>query len=83
MKAAALTIIRERRAQEATEVEAKEFNPQALYDPANATSGTWTGTTNSHVYFGTRTPSPVPPNAPAGTSMPAIPGPAQVHDQIV
>ncbi|CAE6439670.1 unnamed protein product [Rhizoctonia solani] len=82
-KAAALTIIRERRARETAGVETVPFNPQGLYDPANTASGTWTGTTNSHVYFGTRTPSPVPPNVPAGASMPAVPGPAQVHVQTV
>ncbi|KAG8733751.1 Tlg2-vesicle protein [Ceratobasidium sp. 423] len=82
VKAAALTIIRERRAREAAEVETKSFNRQALYDPANATSDTWTGTTSSNVYFGTRTPSPVPPNL-AGASMPVAPGPAQIHVQTV
>ncbi|KDN40188.1 hypothetical protein RSAG8_08251, partial [Rhizoctonia solani AG-8 WAC10335] len=83
MKAAALNIIREHRTREAAEVETKPFNPQALYDPASATSGTWTGTTNSHVYFGTRTPSPAPLNAPPGASIPAVPGPAQVYVQTV
>ncbi|KAJ1302057.1 hypothetical protein OPQ81_000891 [Rhizoctonia solani] len=83
IKAAALTIIRERRAREAAEVETNPFNPQAFYDPANATSGTWTGTTNSNVYFGTRTPSPVPPDMPASASIPTLPGPAQVHVQTV
>ncbi|CAE6458386.1 unnamed protein product [Rhizoctonia solani] len=83
MKAAALSIIREHRAREATQVEVKSFNAGGLYDPANATSGTWTGTANSHVYFGTRTPSPAPPNAPGSVSMPTVPGPAQVHVQTV
>ncbi|KAB5590840.1 Membrane protein TVP38 [Ceratobasidium theobromae] len=82
MKSAGLVIIRERRAREAAEIEAKPFDPQAPYDPASAT-GTWSGTTNSNVYFGTRTPSPVPPYVSGGGGLPVMPGPAQIRVQSV
>ncbi|KAG9099115.1 hypothetical protein FRC06_005640 [Ceratobasidium sp. 370] len=75
LRAAALTIIRERRARENTDnLEIKPFNPNTLYDPA----GSGNHHLNADTYFGTRTPSPVPP-APSGAAMPAQPAPAQIH----
>ncbi|KAG8688691.1 Tlg2-vesicle protein [Ceratobasidium sp. 394] len=74
LKAAALTIIRERRAREngSDNLEIQPFNPSTLYDPAAANNNHL----NADTYFGTRTPSPAPP-MPSGAVMPAHP--AQIH----
>ncbi|KAF8601589.1 hypothetical protein BDV93DRAFT_524764 [Ceratobasidium sp. AG-I] len=92
MKQMALVIIRERRAREQGQdnTEIKHFNPSELYDPStttintlNPTSGRWSNESNANVYFGTRSPSPAPPNAPAGALLPAVPAPAQIHVDVV
>ncbi|KAG9090589.1 Tlg2-vesicle protein, partial [Ceratobasidium sp. 392] len=77
LKAAALAIIRERRAREnaADNLEIKPFNPSALYDSESFRNNH----TNTETYFGTRTPSPAPPAVPNGAMMPAQPAPAQIH----
>ncbi|KAG8711290.1 Tlg2-vesicle protein [Ceratobasidium sp. 395] len=77
LKAAALAIIRERRAREnaADNQEIKPFNPSALYDPEGSSNNHM----NTETYFGTRTPSPSPPAVPSGAMMPAHPAPAQIH----
>lgn len=92
MKRTALVIIRERRAREHAQDknEIKPFNPSALYDPSTATlntmnskPGQWANESSAIVFFGTRTPSPAPPNAPTGVMLPAVPTPAQVHADVV
>ncbi|KAG8728609.1 Tlg2-vesicle protein [Ceratobasidium sp. 414] len=74
LRAAALTIIRERRARENAldNFEIKPFNSSAPYDPEASRNIHL----NANTYFGTRTPSPVPPSARSGAAMPA---PAQIH----
>lgn len=90
MRKTALVMIRERRAREQGDMDLKPFNPSTLYDPSsttlntmNPTSGQWSNESNANVFFATRTPSPAPPNAPAGAMLPAAPAPAQIHADVV
>ncbi|KAF8593605.1 hypothetical protein BDV93DRAFT_482326 [Ceratobasidium sp. AG-I] len=92
MRKVALIIIRERRAHEQARgsIEIGPFNPSSLYDASTATlnapyptSGRWSNESNANVFFSTRTPSPAPPNVPAGARLPAAPAPAQIHADVV